>query len=516
MNIAMLLEMAADCMPSRIALGPASGGSTYADLAMGARRVATSLAAQKAATVGYVDVNSPALPLALFGAALAGMSFVPVSYRLSDENLRSLVSSIAPGVVIAGPAQRARIGELAGIGIVSRSEILALAADRSAALIESPRADDDDVAVLIFTSGTTGTPKAAVLRHRNLSSYVMSSVEFMSAAEDECALVSVPPYHIAGVSAMLTSVAAGRRIVQLDSFDASAWVALARGEKVTHAMVVPTMLVRILDVLRDGQGLPHLRLLSYGGGPMPQQVIERAMMQLPDTSFVNAYGLTETSSTVAVLGADDHRQALASSDPEIRARLGSVGRPLPSVEVSIRDPSDLPVIQGDAGEIWVRGDQVAGEYLDGSAQLDGWFRTRDSGHLDPGGYLFVHGRLDDVIVRGGENLPPTQIEAALESHPSVSAAAVVGLPDHEWGEKVVAVVVLCGGLATTEDELRTHVRSRLRSAMTPERIHFRDQLPFNETGKLLRRLVREGLLQQASPAAEATAPVHATEEQRTA
>jgi fatty-acyl-CoA synthase len=500
MNIGMLLEMAADGMASRVALGPVADGSTYAELAIGARRVAMSLAGMSTATVGYVDVNSPALPLTLFGSALAGKAFVPISYRLSDENLRSLVSRIAPAVVVAGAADEARIGKPTGITVISRGQVLAIAADRSAPVVESPRADDDDVAVLLFTSGTSGTPKAAVLRHRNLSSYVLSSVEFMGAAQDECALVSVPPYHVAGISAVLTSVYAGRRIVQLESFDAAAWVAVARREKVTHAMVVPTMLVRILDVLRDNQGLPHLRVLSYGGGPMPQQVIERAMIQLPDASFVNAYGLTETSSTVAILGPDDHRQALASGDPTIRARLGSVGRPLPSVQVSIRDQSGLPVIHGNVGEIWVRGEQVAGEYLDGSAQLNGWFRTRDSGHLDPAGYLFVHGRLDDVIVRGGENIAPAQIEAALESHPSVSAAAAVGLPDREWGEKIEAVVVLRDGEATTEDELRVHVRDRLRSVMTPERIHFREQLPFNETGKLLRRLVREDLLQVYRPA----------------
>jgi acyl-CoA synthetase (AMP-forming)/AMP-acid ligase II len=260
-------------------------------------------------------------------------------------------------------------------------------------------------------------------------------------------------------------------------------------------MVVPTMLNRILDVIEaDGVGLPSLRALSYGGGPMPVAVIERAMRLLPDAAFVNAYGLTETSSTIALLGPEDHREAFASDDPAVRARLGSVGRPLPVLEVSIRNADGQPVPAGEHGEIWVRGEQVSGEYLgrdDGLA--DGWFRTRDGGHLDDAGFLYVHGRLDDVIVRGGENLSPGEIESVLLEHDAVAEAAVVGIPDTEWGEKVVAAVTLAEGRAVTEEDLCAFVRTRLRSTKTPDRIDIRDELPFNETGKLLRRVLREEL-----------------------
>jgi fatty-acyl-CoA synthase len=257
---------------------------------------------------------------------------------------------------------------------------------------------------------------------------------------------------------------------------------------------VPTMLTRILDVVEaDGSGLPTLRALSYGGGPMPVTVIERAMALLPDIGFVNAYGLTETSSTIALLGPDDHRAAFTADDPDVRARLGSVGRPLPSLEVSIRDPLGEPVEPGAQGEIWVRGEQVSGEYLGKGGLTDGWFCTRDAGHLDAGGYLFVHGRLDDVIVRGGENLSPGEIETVLLGHPAVTDAAVVGIPDHEWGEKVMAAVVLEPGADVSEDELREHVRVKLRSTKTPEHVQIRIDLPYNETGKLLRRVLRDEL-----------------------
>ena len=324
------------------------------------------------------------------------------------------------------------------------------------------------------------------------TSYIFTSVDFLGADEDEAQLVSVPPYHIAGISAVLSSVFAGRRIYYLPAFETAAWVRVAGDEQITQAMVVPTMLNRILDEIeRTATALPALHHVSYGGGRMPRPVIERAMGMLPGVRWVNAYGLTETSSTIAVLGPEDHDTAFASDDPRVRARLGSVGRPLPSLELEIRDPDGQPCPPGQKGEIHVRGEQIAGEYLGRSALTDdGWFPTNDAGHLDDDGYLFLEGRLDDVIVRGAENLSPGEIEDILVSHPAVAEAAVVGVPDDEWGEKVVAAVVLPPGAETSEPDLQDWVRTHLRSTKTPERIQFRDELPHNETGKLLRRVLK--------------------------
>jgi acyl-CoA synthetase (AMP-forming)/AMP-acid ligase II len=294
---------------------------------------------------------------------------------------------------------------------------------------------------------------------------------------------------------VLSSVFAGRRIFYLPIFDPEAWVRAAREQSITQAMVVPTMLRRLLDEIeRTGVSLPALRHVSYGGGRMPVPVIERAMTMLPDVTWVNAYGLTETSSTICVLGPDDHRAAFGSDDPHVRARLGSVGRPLPSVELSIRGPDGVPVATGEQGEIYVRGGQIAGEYLGRSVLTeDGWFPTNDAGHVDADGYVFLDGRLDDVIVRGAENLSPGEIEDVLVSHPAVAEAAVFGVPDVEWGEKVVAAVVLRERAHADEAELRSWVRERLRSTKTPERIHFRPGLPHSETGKLLRRVLKADL-----------------------
>jgi acyl-CoA synthetase (AMP-forming)/AMP-acid ligase II len=218
------------------------------------------------------------------------------------------------------------------------------------------------------------------------------------------------------------------------------------------------------------------------------------MKLLPSVNFVNAYGLTETSSTISVLTPDDHRDAITSDDPLVCQRLGSVGRPLASVELEIRGPDGEVLPPGGRGEIYVRGEQVAGEYLGRSVLTDdGWFPTNDAGYLDEHGFLYLEGRLDDVIVRGAENLSPGEIEDTLLAHPAVAEAAVVGIPDPEWGEAVAAAVILADGAEASEAELQQWVRDRLRSTKTPTCIQFRQEMPYNETGKLLRRVLREEL-----------------------
>ena len=246
-----------------------------------------------------------------------------------------------------------------------------------------------------------------------------------------------------------------------------------------------------------GETLPALRALSYGGGKMPEPVIARALAKLPHVAFVNAYGLTETSSTIALLGAEDHRAAFASDDPAVRRRIASVGQPLPSIELEIRREDGSPCAPGEQGEIHVRGEQVSGEYLHKKAIADdGWFATSDAGWLDEGGYLFVEGRLDDVIVRGGENISPGEIEDVLRSFDDIADCAVLGIPCVQWGEKVVAVIVSKSGQPDTV-AMAAAIRAKLRSTKTPEQWFVRDALPYNETGKLLRRVLKAELAAEA-------------------
>jgi acyl-CoA synthetase (AMP-forming)/AMP-acid ligase II len=502
MHLSMLLDMAADGFGDRTAFGSAGDGLTYAGLREQAGRAAAWISARDVERVGLVDLNSSAVPILLYGAALAGRPFAPLNYRLADDQLRALVARLAPAVVVVDDPVRERVGTVPGVELVARADFVDQV---GAGHAPEPDAagDPDQVALLLFTSGTAGEPKGALLRHRHLASYVIGAVEFMGAGEDEAALVSVPPYHVAGISAVLSSVYAGRRVVYLPSFTPEAWVATARDERITHAMVVPTMLGRILDLLEaSGERLEALRHLAYGGGRMPVAAVERALTLLPRVEFVNAYGLTETASTIAVLGPDEHRAAVASDDPAVRRRLGSVGRPLPTVEVEIRDPAGGVLAPGREGELWVRGDQVAGEYLGrGQTSEEGWFPTRDAASVDRDGYLYLSGRIDDLVVRGGENISPGEVEEVLAAHPAVADAAVVGVPDPEWGEAVAAAVVLRPGAAATEAELQAWVRGRLRSTKTPAWIEFLDELPYNDLGKLLRRLVKAELAERRTSAA---------------
>jgi acyl-CoA synthetase (AMP-forming)/AMP-acid ligase II len=273
-------------------------------------------------------------------------------------------------------------------------------------------------------------------------------------------------------------------MVFLPAFDAAGWLSAARDERVTNAFVVPTMLHRIVERLRAGDEPPSaLTTLSYGGAPASPLLIEDALKLFPPTTgFVNAYGLTETSSTIALLGPDDHRDALASPDPAVRARLGSAGRPLPGIDIRIDGD--------DEGEILLRGPQVSGEYgrIGATLDEDGWFHTGDVGRLDDGGYLHISGRLDDMIIRGGENISPLEIEDALLAHPAIGEVAVVGVPDVEWGQCVEAVVVL--EAPADEAELVAHARERLPGFKVPRRILVVDELPRTDLGKLQRSKVR--------------------------
>ena len=244
------------------------------------------------------------------------------------------------------------------------------------------------------------------------------------------------------------------------------------------------------------RAIPSLRSLVYGGARMPAPVLELALQLFPETDFVNAYGLTETSSTVALLGPDDHRLAMYSDDPVWTARLSSVGQPVPGIEVRIADETGADLGIDSPGEIQIRGDQVGGAYADveSKTDADGWLHTGDRGWLDVDGYLFCEGRADDTIIRGGENISPAEIEDALLTHDAVSTACVVGLADEEWGERIVAAITLRPGVDEIDTgHVRDWVRERVGSLKTPEQIEIRDELPQTATGKILRRQIRTEL-----------------------
>jgi acyl-CoA synthetase (AMP-forming)/AMP-acid ligase II len=464
LNIAMVLEMAVDGLGDRVAVGGPQDGLAFSGLLARARALAGRLDIRRARMLAWSGPMGEAVPIALFGAAWAGASYAPINYRLPPEVRRNLIDRLGSALLIE---------------------------DASDALLtdgDGPRSyvgDPARAAVVLFTSGTTSAPKAALLSHDNLLSYLFNTLEYGSADEDEAAIVAAPPFHVAGVAAVLSNTYLGRRMIPLPQFSAEAWLRNARSGRATHAFVVPTMLARIVAVMeREGATVPSLRHLAYGGSRMPLPVLERALELFPDVDFVNAYGLTETSSTVAILGPDDHREAHASDDPGVRGRLASVGQPVPGIEVRVVDD-----------EIQIRGAQVGGGYADGSGLADGeWLATGDRGRIDEAGYVYVAGRLDDLIIRGGENISPAEIEDALLGHPDIESVAVVGLPDEEWGEQIAAMVTLRSGAAAPTDELYAWTKDRLGSLKAPARIAVRGELPVTPSGKVLRRQVKADLL----------------------
>jgi acyl-CoA synthetase (AMP-forming)/AMP-acid ligase II len=494
MNISLILQMAADAEPERVALVCDGKRWTYGALARAAQGAAISISKSQASFVALLDESSEAAAIALFAAATAGVPYVPLNYRLADADLAALLQRISPAYLIGDVERIKRLSPDAGHRAWTRGAFVAEAEKLADPAVSLPE-PQEEVAVQIFTSGTTAAPKAALLRHSNLLSYIIGTLEFGSAAAEEAVLVSVPPYHIAGIAALLSSIYALRRILLLPAFDPESWLALAESERATNSFVVPTMLARIIDRLDAGAtaNLSALQAVAYGGGRMPLELIERALDLFPGTGFTNAYGLTETSSTIALLGPEEHRLAHGSADPAVRARLASVGRPLPTVEIEIRDEDGRKLPPGERGEIYVRGAQVSGEYRERTAlDAEGWFPTRDAGWLDAEGYLFLAGRADDVIVRGGENISPGEIEDVLLSHPAIADAAAVAVPSIEWGEAVgIAIVSRPNHAPPSETELRALIKDRLRSSRVPERIAMLNALPYNEMGKLLRREVRK-------------------------
>jgi long-chain acyl-CoA synthetase len=470
------------------------------DLADGGAGIIAGSGASHAA---YVGTGGAMLPLLIFASARAGLTFTPINYRLSAEGIKMLIARLPDPLVVIDNRYLDELGGPDGFEGVAKQVIvsddfLAQARDAEPAV---EFADPDSVGIVLFTSGTTSQPKAVELTHNNLTSYVTGTVEFGSAEPTDAALICVPPYHIAGVSAALSNLYAGRKMVYLPIFDPEEWVRLIDAEHVTSATVVPTMLDRIVTVLEGGQHrLPSLRNLAYGGSKVPLPLVRKALELLPHVGFVNAYGLTETSSTIAVLTPDDHRDAQAAADPAVVRRLASVGQPVPSVEVQIRDEGGAVLPVGQTGELFVRGEQVSGRYTGIGSVLDaeGWFPTKDIATLDDGGYLFISGRSDDTIIRGGENIAPAELEDVLVEHPHVRDVVVVGVEDPQWGQAIVAVVVPAVGADPDPEELREHVRKSLRGSRTPDRVVFRDELPTNATGKVLRRDIVEEL--RAAPA----------------
>jgi len=456
--------------------------------------------------VAVLDTNSDCYVASYYAAAKAGLTFLPLNYRAKENELEYMINAAETRLLLVGdryidliermrPQLKVQSFIAIGDGRSGLPRLSALAAKAEPDETEA-EVEDEDTSILMYTSGTTSLPKGVMLSFRDFTAYVTANVEMADGTDRGVALVCVPFYHIAGTTAYMTNIWTGRKMIVMQQFEAKNWLELVQAEKVTHAFVVPTMMKQLLDEPSFSKtDLSSLTNLAYGGAAMPIQVIRRAIDAFPKTvGFVNAYGQTETTSSLTVLGPNDHRLEGSAAEVELKLkRLNSIGKPLPDVEVRVRDEEGKPLPAGQIGEIIIRTPRIMKGYAgraDDAALPDGWRATGDLGWLDEDGYVFFAGRKDDMIIRGGENIAPAEIEAVLMSHPAVDEVAVVGAPSEEWGQTVKAFVVLRKGGSATEKELSEFCKSRLASFKRPERIAFLDALPKNQLGKILRKDLR--------------------------
>lgn len=487
---------------------------TYADTLSRVRRLASALASrgvERGTSVAVLATNSHRYVECYYATATAGATFVPLNYRAKLHELQHMITKAAPKVLVYGDRYAPLLEQLENElprdlirvsidGTAGGEDVESWIASATEEM-EDAEIEESDTSVLMYTSGTTSLPKGVMLSFGDFTAYVVGTVEMADGEPRGTALLCVPLYHIAGATNIMTSVWTGRKLVLLSQFDAGEWLAAVERERVTHAFVVPTMLKQVLDHPRFAStDLSSLTNLSYGGAPMPFPVIRRALESFPKTcGFVNAFGQTETTSTLTVLGPDDHRlTGDAAHDELVLRRLHSIGRPLPDVEIKVVDESGKELGVNETGEILVRTPRVMKGYagdVEGGARLedDGFLHTRDLGYVDEDGYVFLVGRQDDMIIRGGENIAPAEVESILQGHSAIEEVAVLGLPSVEWGQVVAAAVVLRPGAQATPEELSEYCRSRLASFKKPEVIRVVDELPRNPLGKILRKELREQL-----------------------
>ena len=437
--------------------------------------------------------------------------FVPLNYRAKEDELRHMLALSNASILFTGhryislvknatqaTESNLKVVVIGGPGRDGWFSYEGLMKDCEEKHTFIPTSQDKDTTILLFTSGTTGFPKAVMLSHDSFSSYMLSSIDPVDPDIEERNLLCVPLYHIAGLQASLAGIYAGRTLVMMRQFEPLEWMRLVEKHRVQRSGIVPTMLKQILDHPKFCElDLSSLKVISYGAAPMPKTVIKQAIIKLPKVQFINAFGQTETASTITMLSPEDHK--LEGSEQEIERkliRLQSVGKPLPDIEVKIFDENGEELSSGITGEVACRGPRLMSGYWNDeeatkSVFQDGWLFTGDLGYKDQDGYIYLSGRSKDFIKRGGEMISPEEIERILMDHPEVDDAAVIGVPDEEWGERVRALVVLNPGKSISKSTLIEDVHSKLASFKTPESIIFVPCLPHNHLGKILKRDLRK-------------------------
>lgn len=499
MNLGEIPRRNARRFPRRVGLAFGDTRLTWPAVNERVNRFANALGARGVRAgdrVAILAYNSHRFLEVYWGLAKLGAIAVPLNFRLTKAELSTLLEHSGARVLIAGGEYLEVAGELLGLSMLigldgdGPDSCEAMLADADAREPELGAGADDPFAIM-YTSGTTGLPKGAVVTHGNLESNVYNQAIADKADPADINLVATPLYHMGAVFMGTTYAALGCTNVILERFDAAEVLEAIERERVTTCLLVPTMLNMVLNEPSiDERDLASLRLIFYGGSTITKAVLRRAIETI-GCGFTQGYGLTETIEAT-FLTADDHR---LDDDPVHERRLASAGREAVSAEVRVVDDDGRDLPPGEVGEVLVRSPSIVREYWQApeatrQAIRDGWFHTGDLGYRDDDAFLFIVDRKKDMIISGGVNVYPREVEEVLFAHPSVLEAAVIGLPDETWGEVVTAVVVARVGCTLTEDELLEHCRGALAGYKRPRAVKFVAELPRNPSGKILKRELR--------------------------
>ena len=510
MNIGQCLTKSARIYPNNLAITYGKRRLSYAGFNSRVNRLANALykhGIQPGDNVAVLMYNCPEMLESMFAGFKAGCGVVPINFRLHPKEYTFIIKHSEAKVVIVSPEFSEEIIKACNFfprvtSIVTLSEardnlldyesLLAAESDQ----FEDSDVDAEDVAWIFYTSGTTGSPKGAMLTHRNLLSMTMNFYSDMAPGfgSSDVALHAAALSHGSGCYA-LPNIAKGAANVILESksFDPETVLRTIQEHRVTNMFAAPTMIKRLIDSPAiDRYDHSSLKYLNYGGAPMLVEDLMDAMRKL-GPCLVQLYGQAESPMTITYLSHDDH---VLDGDSDQMKRLASAGIPRTDVEVKIVDPDGNELPPGETGEIVTRSDLVMKGYwrapeATAEALRDGWLHTGDMGYMDERGYLFLMDRSKDMIISGGENIYPREIEEVIVGHPAVREVAVIGVPDPQWGEEIKAIVSLVPGSNVTEIELVDFCTEHIARYKKPRSVEFVDELPKNNYGKIVKRELRE-------------------------